>query len=69
MSAGYRCLCLKCQETGRRAVYEGETGQSGFLRQQVHSKTVEGRKVANAIAKHNEIEHEGRQEQFEMVPA
>jgi hypothetical protein len=65
-SAGYRCICLGCKAVGKKAVYEGETGGSGFLRQQIHSKAVEKGNLGNALAKHMELEHEGRKEEFEM---
>ena len=64
--AGYRIVCLTCQEAGKCTEYEGETGRNGFTRGIEHLDALRMEDGENALWKHCEIEHGGRRAEFSM---
>ena len=58
--AQYSGVCSICEEEGRLASYEGETGRNGMYRAMQHREAIQNRDTTNAFAKHLEIFHTDR---------
>ena len=56
--AHYSGICVICEEEGKLARYDGETGRSGYYRSTLgHKKDIEEKNTENAFAKHLEKFH------------
>ena len=59
--AHYSGICVICEEQGKLARYDGETGRNGYYRSTIgHKKDIEKKNDENAFAKHLEKFHPER---------
>ena len=65
----YSAVCSLCAEKGVSAVYNGESGRSGYYRTKQHKSDIINCRTTNAFAKHLEIYHKeavGKPEVFKF---
>ena len=65
----YSAVCSLCAEMGVSAVYNGESGRSGYYRTKQHKSDIINSRTTNAFAKHLEVHHKeavGKPEVFKF---
>lgn len=65
-SSGYRIMCEPCQENGKKAIYEGETGRNCYSRGLEHQDNLRRELEDSPLWKHCTLEHDGEKVQFHM---
>ena len=65
--AGYKIVCLTCQEAGKCTEYVGETGRNGFTRRSEHLAALRLEDSENALWKHCQVDHNGVRAEFSMT--
>ena len=53
----YSAICKLCADKGLNAIYNGESGRSGYFRTKQHKSDIENGRTSNAFAKHLEVHH------------
>ena len=53
----YSGVCKLCADQGRTAMYNGESGRSGYYRMKQHVSEISNNKTSNAFAKYLELYH------------
>ena len=57
MGVGYSVICVNCENLGRKASYEGETGRPARVRFVEHISELERKLESNPLQKHTNLEH------------
>ena len=62
----YTLSCRGCRSRGVEAVYYGKSSRTAYIRGREHWKGQQARREDNALAKHDELHHEGARETYIM---
>ena len=65
-SVGYRITCASCQEDGKSAIYDGESGRNAYSRGLEHSNALRLEVEDSPLWKHCQLEHGGVKQTFYM---
>ena len=68
-STGYEYNCQTCLKEGVTAVYYGETSKNIFCRSIQHKRDLINKNLNNALWKHQVIQHDGQEPNFELKSA
>ena len=64
--SGYRIICTPCLDSGKKAIYEGETGRNCYSRGLEHQDNLSKELDDSPLWKHCSLEHGGEKVQFTM---
>ena len=65
-SSGYRIICTPCLESGKKAIYKGETGRNCYSRGLEHQDNLKKELDGSPLWKHCSLEHGGEKVHFTM---